>query len=228
MLSDGRRLITSAPKTVIGFYQKLIYSAADKRAKILADIEAADKGQTDIEVENEALNSPLSRTIWKERYDENLKSESRLEYEPRGAVITDHRFCNDKSQQINILNSKGEYFYEYDVIFDQKVTGARFSMLIKTVNGLELGALWTTPRGEGLTVEPGQRVRVKFPVKMPFREGHYFANSGATGFVDGEYITLHRIVDACAFKILPQNFGIGDRYINISTAKTPTATIVGK
>lgn len=94
-----------------------------------------------------------------------------------------------------------------------------------TINGLEFGALWTAPRGEGIDVVAGDVVHVRFPVKFPLREGVYFGNAGAWAFLDGEYVMAHRIVDAMMFRALPQAHGIGDRYINLSTTEPATAII---
>ena len=141
-------------------------------------------------------------------------------------MIENSKFVNGEGKQVNIVNSDGEYYYQYDVTFNVAIIGARFSMLIKTINGLELGALWTAPRGEGVNVLPGQTVKVSFPLKLPFREGVYFVNSGTTGFLDSEYVTTHRVIDACTFKVLPQQIGVGDRYINMAIQDSPSVTVM--
>jgi hypothetical protein len=66
---------------------------------------------------------------------------------------------------------------------------------------------------------------VKFPVKFPLREGVYFGNAGAWAVIDGEYLMAHRIVDGTAFRIMPQSFGVGDRYVNLSIPEVPTAVL---
>lgn len=222
MLVNGERLLTGTPRNVLGYYQKLIYAAGDKRQKILKEIQNFDAGE-EIERPNaDGENGNKDNIILSDRFDGNLKSESMIIYESRGAVIKNARFTNKKGQRLNVLKSNGEYQYVYDVKFNVDIVGARFSMLLKTINGLEFGALWTTPRGEGLDISAGETVTIKFPVKLPLREGTYFSNSGVTGFLEGEYVTLHRIIDACIFKVLPQTSGVGDRYINITASSLPT------
>ena len=222
MLSGGKRLLTESPRNVLGYYQKLVYAAGDKRKKILKEIERFDSGETINTDNSEEGNVDLNTEILSDRFDQNLKPESTIIYESRGATIKNARFTNKKGQRLNVMQSNGEYYYVYNVKFDTDIVGARFSMLLKTINGLEIGALWTAPRGEGLNVSAGETVTIKFPVKFPLREGTYFSNSGVTGFLDGEYVTLHRIIDACIFKILPQNSGVGDRYVNITATTLPT------
>ena len=226
LLSGGQRLITASPKVVIGYYQKLIYAAGEKRKKILSEIANADSGQSVLETNKEHEQGEAINSIWQERYDPNLKPESILSYESRGALIENSKFVNGEGKQVNIVNSDGEYYYQYDVTFNVAIIGARFSMLIKTINGLELGALWTAPRGEGVNVLPGQTVKVSFPLKLPFREGVYFVNSGTTGFLDSEYVTTHRVIDACTFKVLPQQIGVGDRYINMAIQDSPSVNVM--
>ena len=76
LLSGGQRLITASPKVVIGYYQKLIYAAGEKRKKILSEIANADSGQSVLETNKEPEQGEAINSIWQERYDPNLKPES--------------------------------------------------------------------------------------------------------------------------------------------------------
>lgn len=234
MLSKGKRLLTSTPRNVVTFYQKLVYSAASQRSAILAelaelDIEA-DPGTGTIKPAKPTDSSTVKpkKTVKKTEVPEQflpaLVPVSTMEYASVGARISNVRITDANGKQINVLRSDGAYHLRYTVAFDRPAQATRFSTLIKTINGLELGALWTTPRGEGLDVEAGDRVEVNFPLKLPLREGTYFANAGATGVVDGEYTMQHRIVDAIAFKIMPQQSGYGDRYLNLATGEAASAS----
>jgi homopolymeric O-antigen transport system ATP-binding protein len=225
LLANGKRHLMSTPKTVISYYQKLIYSAADRRKKILSEMAIIDAGGEVESDDTQRTNTAMAKTIWKERFDEKLKPLSTMSYLHQGAEIFDVRITTEDNEQVNILNSDGEYYYHYNVRFDTHANGARFAMLLKTVSGQEFGALWTAPRGEGIDVEPGDIVNVRFPVKIPLREGVYFGNAGAWAVVDGEYTLVHRIIDATAFRVMPQSHGVGDRYINISTPEAATAMI---
>ncbi|MGB7433394.1 MAG: ABC transporter ATP-binding protein [Ahrensia sp.] len=235
MLAKGKRLLTSTPRNVVTYYQKLVYSAADQRNAILEEIAQLDAEADPIteaiaasKADSTAAAKPKPKKPAKkpqmiEQFLPALTPVSTMEYASVGARISNVRITDADGNPLNVLLSNGSYHLRYTVTFDRPAQAARFSTLIKTINGLELGALWTTPRGEGLDVNEGDVVDVDFPIKLPLREGTYFVNAGATGIVDGEYITQHRIIDAAAFKIMPQQSGYGDRYLNLTTDEAAKA-----
>ena len=135
----------------------------------------------------------------------HLTPQSTVYYEERGARISDVSIRDPRGNRINILDRYELYFLEFKVAFLEPCLRVRFSMLIKTINGLELAAQWSSPVGMELEGAPaGQQSKVEFPVRLPFTAGTYFANVGVVGTVaEKENMTLHRVVDAIMFRISP-------------------------
>ena len=78
-------------------------------------------------------------------------------------------------------------------------------MLIKTVQGLELGGGVSGPtchRGVS-EIQASQTVSVEFKFTCTLNAGAYFLNAGVSGTVKGAETYLHRVLDICMFKVLP-------------------------
>ena len=226
LLVGGECLLTGSPKLVVSQYQKLIYAADGRRAEVLREIRELGECDSDSEDSREPMtidrpsSSQLDDSIG-ERFDETMQSQSCLSYVEQGARIYDVCIVNGHDKMVNVLQSNGEYYYRFRVEFSKPAINVRFSFMLKSVTGLELGVMWSDLRGRGVSIEAGDRIEVRFPFKLPFREGAYFGNAGVTGVVDGEYVTMHRIIDATMFKVQPQVEGFGDLYVNLVADDKP-------
>ncbi|MGI9433234.1 MAG: ABC transporter ATP-binding protein [Geminicoccaceae bacterium] len=232
LLYRGERLLTSEPKDVITHYQKLIYSTADNHPKILQLIRDLDQGKSpDVSVvEAASAEEPAAVLKAKDQdaFDPNLVSQSIESYPSRGCEISNIRILDRAGRQLNNLTSGRSYIYQYDVAFSQDAANVRFSMLIKTTTGVELGAQWSAPRDEGLDeVRAGTVLRVRFPFSLPLNDGTYFGNAGVQGIVDGDNIVMHRVMDATMFRIQPTGRKRSDRYVSI-LAEAPIIEAIKK
>ena len=209
LLEDGERLLTSDPKTVVSWYHKLLYASREKSAAICAEISEVEAGRGGPllalrDGEEEAVPEPEAI------YDPNLKSESRVDYAQQGAEIRDPRIVDLNGNRANVLLAGHVYTYTYDVVFHEPAYLVRFGMLIKRITGQELGGQASHPRGEGVdSIEQGHFAKVDFRFRALFVPGTYFLNAGALGIAEGEEIYLHRIIDACVFRIDP----VEDRWV---------------
>jgi len=136
--------------------------------------------------------------------DPSLVPATTITYEPRGARIISPRVTTPDGTSVNVLVSRSDYVYTYDVEFLETAYNVRFAMLIKTVTGFELaGAASSQPQNAYPVMEAGSRVCVAFPFKCVLMPAVYFLNSGVLATVDGAETYLHRIIDAAMFRVQP-------------------------
>lgn len=196
LLDKGELLLESTPKSVISEYHKLIFAPPEKAAQVRAAIQT-----------KESVLASAARTVVQpaSHYDVALVPESMVVYESRGMVIHTPHIETLAGEKVNILRSRQDYVYCYEAECLEAAEGVRFGMLIKTRSGVELGGAVSAAAGEGVRrVQAGSRVQVRFRFTANLLPGTYFLNAGCVGEVNGEETYLHRIIDACMFKILPE------------------------
>lgn len=211
LLDTGEKLTEGTPKTVIGKYQKLLYAPADK----VEAIRAAVSGRGQIE-SNPAASDPSTGVLEStaprqaaheldEFFDPNLRSQSMLSYESHGVVIELPQILNLAGEPVNCLNRGRMYRYTYQVDFSVAATGVRFGMMIKTLAGVELGgAASAVNLQDAITyVAQGSVVQVEFGFQCNLNPGTYFLNAGVLGATGESETYLHRLLDACLFRVLP-------------------------
>lgn len=200
ILDGGEKLATGTPKDIVAKYQKLIYAPADKKLNIRSEIKTA--------VPN--TEKPEPDTYQKEPepeeiFDPHLKPQSTVEYESYGPRIHSPKILTMDGKQVNGLIRGRTYRYTYQVDFDADAKNVRFGMLIKTVQGMELGGGATAANAsKGIPcVRSGKNAVVTFTFQCALNPGAYFLNAGVTGTLNGEETYLHRTMDLCMFKVLP-------------------------
>ena len=105
---------------------------------------------------------------------------------------------------VNTLVFGRRYVYVYQVQFDLPSFNVRFGMLIKNLVGVGLGGQVTHSSGEGIEfIDEGRTLVIKFPFRNRLTPSTYFANAGVLGTIDGEEKYIHRIEDACMFRVAP-------------------------
>ncbi len=212
LLDQGQSLLLAEPKEVITQYHRLIFAPRDMAESIRGEILTGDTGQepsagAEDEEGSRAIHfetSALPTTSGQEAtHDSAMRPESTTSYVSLGARISTVHFEDELGRTVNILTMGQLYYYVYRVTFDQPVFRVRFGMLVKNVVGVELGGQVTHPEGEGLDyVEASQTVEVRFPFRNRLTAGVFFTNAGVLGLVNGEESYLHRIIDACMFRVI--------------------------
>lgn len=209
LLDSGDKLTEGAPKSVIGKYQKLLYAPADKIEAIRtaisepANLKAVAADAHTLSAQESKSNKASDELD--EFFDPHLKSQSALSYESHGVTIQSPQIFNLAGEQVNCLKRGWTYRYTYEAHFSVAATGVRFGMMIKTLAGVELGgASSATNLQDTLAyVNSGAIVQVEFSFECNLNPGTYFLNAGALG-ATGEHETyLHRLLDACLFRVLP-------------------------
>jgi len=217
LLDSGEKLIEGAPKSIIGKYQKLLYAPREKvasiRQEIISGAEVKDTSGS------ETAASGVSRaTVSSESedmdafFDPHLISQSVLSYESHGAWIERPQIVDLTGEPVNCLKRGDTYRYTYQVRFETGATAVRFGMMIKTPGGVELGGSVSAANLQGAVslVNKGSVAQVEFSFQCRLNPGTYFLNAGVTGTVGESETYLHRLLDACLFRVLP----IGD---NVAT-----------
>lgn len=128
---------------------------------------------------------------------------STVEYGNRRATIGNVRITDLMARPRNMLITGLQYRYGYDVDFLDDTSDVSFGMLIKTVQGFELGGA-TNEKTTRRTFRAGTGIRVEFDFNCCLLPGTYFCNAGVMGSIDGrEREYLHRLLDAFMFGVEP-------------------------
>lgn len=211
LLDRGELLILGTPKTVVGRYQKLLYAPDDKREKIRRDIKAGT---------GEALSSPNQRIAgaatpmsaiktsseeMEEFFDPHLRPRSTISYESHGALIEEPHIVNLAGERVNCLVRGRLYRYTYMVRFGQAAELVRFGMLIKSMSGVEVGGSSSASGSRDAVpyIAGGACLQVEFRFQCMLNPGMYFMNAGVLCVKNSEEIYLHRLLDACMFRVQP-------------------------
>jgi lipopolysaccharide transport system ATP-binding protein len=211
LVDRGEHLLTSTPKEVVAKYQKLIYAPDDQLEKIRDEIRKPLIRETNLEevtsTEINYLNGNLRKAIdeFHETYNPNLSPKSTISYGSYGALIETPYITTLEERRVNYLIRRKEYVYTYSVKFLEEAYGVRFGMVIKTIEGLELGGAASHTKDNPIEyIEKGKEFQVKFKFRCLLQPGTYFLNAGVLGMLDNSQVFIHRLVDAAMFKVHPE------------------------
>lgn len=127
-----------------------------------------------------------------------------ISYESLGACISPPEIFTLSGAKVNFLKTGGTYYYDYSVQFDRSSSDVRFGMMIKNINGIELGGIGSAPENQGIEhIAARSKIKVRFSFQCHLVPGQYFINAGCSGKINDENVFLHRIVDAITFRVLP-------------------------
>lgn len=211
LLDKGEKLAEGVPKVIVGQYQKLLYAPADKVAEIRESIKTGvlerlelqrEAKRTEVAVEaSQAKDNGLE-----EYFDPHIVSKSVMSYESHGVLISEPRILNAAGKQVNCLKRGDSYRYTYRVAFSTGAGAVRFGMMIKTLAGIEIGGAASAASAQDAIayVAADAEVDVEFKFECNLNPGTYFLNSGVVGAVGEGETYLHRLIDACLFRVLPE------------------------
>lgn len=236
LMEGGTRLLTADPKTVVGFYQRLLYASPEKRPEVLEQIRAheasLDGGAGDGEAGAAAAalseSSPceMSGDASTGRFDPELVARSTVEYGAHSARITNPRILAPDDEQVNVLKAGLQYRYAYEVEFSDEAFGVRFGMMTKLVTGFELAGQVTHPKREGIEhVSPGSHFEVVFHFRAALVPDTYFMNAGVSAWIDGSEVHLHRILDAVMFRVESEGPGRVTGWADLTSTPARVVTL---
>ena len=195
LMERGAAVLIDTPKAVIAAYHRLLYDKAADPARLIADIRARQPSDS-------ADTSTAAQPVEGERFDPDMVSKSRMEYDRQGAEIQDPGLTTLAGEPVNVLVRGRDYVYTFRVRFDREHEKVRCGMFIRTVLGHDLGGSGTAGQWDGLdSVKPGQVVTARFVFTCLLLPGSYFLNAGAAAMIDGQRVFVHRIVDAVMFRV---------------------------
>jgi lipopolysaccharide transport system ATP-binding protein len=220
LMEAGEKILEGEPKLVVGQYQRLVNASDDGAAIVKADISAmggiARAVQTLNLTELEAIEGDTSGQTNEEGdgqadyFDPNLNSESGIEFVSLGALISDVRVTTLGGKRVNVLRPRKRYVFRYLVTFNRSVNSVGFGMLIKTVNGFELGGIATVFE-KSMQIEQinnGDSYEVAFEFDATLAEGRYFMNAGVLSNLEGSLTYLHRLLDIISIRVVSPNLRI--------------------
>ncbi|WP_218568626.1 ABC transporter ATP-binding protein [Pseudomonas sp. 2FG] len=231
LLDSGELLFDGTPKETIALYNKLLFAPEARRAHVLQEIRNAAQApaaNSNISPPGSApaLNAPAVKAE-RPHYIEGLVSQSRIEYEQLGALITDPHIETLEGQRVNSLVAMQEYQYCYAVRFIENARNIQFGMLIKTISGFEIGGANYPAVNKYLPeVKAGQTYEVSFSFRALMNPGTYFFNAGLQGetATHPERIYLHRILDAVMFRVQAYEGRMTNALINFDIASMAAST----
>jgi lipopolysaccharide transport system ATP-binding protein len=217
LIDAGVRLAMGPPKQIVARYQKLLYAPNEKRETIREEIRRKDKiFETHTALGDDAFNVNDDQAQYTqvklaaeeleeldESYDPHLKPKSTVVYETYGAYIKQPGVYSTLGERVNHLSRGKTYYYRYRVRFDQSASNVRFGMLIKTINGMELGgaASAASMRDSLPFVTSGSVYDIEFSFVCRLNSGVYFLNAGVVGELNGSEVFLHRLIDIAMFRV---------------------------
>lgn len=211
LLDKGEKLAEGVPKVIVGQYQKLLYAPADKVVEIRESIKSG--GLERLELEREAERSAVAVEAsqatdngLEEYFDPHIVSKSVMSYESHGVLISDPRILDATGKQVNCIKRGGSYRYAYRASFSTGAVAVRFGMMIKTLAGIEIGGAASAANTQAAItyIAADTQVDVEFKFECNLNPGTYFLNSGVVGAVGEGETYLHRLIDACLFRVLPE------------------------
>jgi len=206
LMDAGDKLLEGVPKQIVGRYQKLLYAPPDKQAEVREQIQRAEESRLHLggdNVHSEHAPALLPEADEQERFDSGLKPTSTIEYASNGALIEAVEIRTLGDRRVNHLVRGREYRYMYSVRFQEAASNVRFGMMIKTLNGIELGGAVSSPANRIALdrVAAGAVYKVEFRFTCSLNAGLYFLNAGVAGAINGEESYLHRLVDVSMFRV---------------------------
>ena len=211
LLDGGEKLAEGPPKFIVGQYQKLLYAPADKVNAVKNDIRSAVAENSTVETELSFASANALTEIASDAYDldefhdPNLLSKSTLSYESHGVLIDQAKILNIAGEQVNCLKRGRTYRYAYTVDFAIPAGAVRFGMMIKSLGGVELGGGTSASKLQDAVaiVNKNTQMQVEFTFQCNLNPGTYFLNAGVVGVIEEGETYLHRLIDACMFRVLP-------------------------
>lgn len=224
LLESGELVLSGPSKQVVNLYQKFLYAPASRKDFILQEARQLSKSwlsdedtilkkvnniAEEAQIHEEKITSSKSDKNIKDvsgpTYDPYLVPKEIVNYETRGAHIFDAEILTIGGKRVNLLLPGERYIWKYCVRFDRDCENVRFGMLIKTLNGMELGGAATAQPFKGIPlVRAGTIIRVEFEFRANLASGTYFLNAGVLGLAEEGEVYLDRRIDLAAFKILPR------------------------
>lgn len=178
LLLDQSRLIADGlPATVLAQYQKMVHCPP--------------------RISHRPESAPSKNTP-----EHNSAERWALAYPSTGACIDSPQILDRDGHPVRILKRGEPYTFQYQVLFQSTARQVRFTMMIKTLVGFELGGLTTHLPGKAIDeISQGESRSANLQFICKLLPGTYFLNAGVLGEVGNGEQFLHRIIDILSFEV---------------------------
>lgn len=220
LIDRGELVLQGEPKTVVGQYQRLINASPGTAAAIRKEIQSMRSTTATLRPAVAARPLQVAPAAPEDTYAPELKPQSTVYLEERGARIRDARILTLDRRQVNMLKLGSRYVLEYYVDFTHSAAEVGCGMMIRTINGVRVAGA-NTRHAASLRikrVEPGRVAQVRIEFSSLMLPGPYFVTCAVNGIVDEERVTLHRIIDALMLRVLPEKDMLSVGMVDISPA----------
>lgn len=212
LMDGGEKLMEGTPKAVIGQYQRLANAAPQAAPTVRR---AIMEGQPSAGGQQPFADIPS-------QFDTGLISQSRLAHEERGARIDKVRLVDLQGTPANVFTCGYRYAVTYDVTFLQAASDVGFGMFVTNAEGVIFGGAQSAfARHKRIAeIAAGTTIRVSLSFLCHFLPGTYGVTCTVLSVQDGERVMMHRIRDACLFRVSSLDDTIATGVINVEPELT--------
>ncbi|MCD4742163.1 MAG: Wzt carbohydrate-binding domain-containing protein, partial [Desulfobacteraceae bacterium] len=195
-LSHGKKVIEGSPKLVTGLYAKYSKKKIDGEKNILEYKKLNNRNiKNNKSTHKDNINTP------EDFFNKQLIPKSTIQYEEKGAKISDVMITTLKGNKVNTLSHGEKYLLRCQTEINEDTSKIRMGFSFKTAEGVNFGGgqypYWKTKNG--MSLQKGTYL-LEWQFKCNFIEGIYFINNGVFSLSESEY--LHKIVDSVMFKVI--------------------------
>ena len=197
-LSNGEKILEGDPKFVTDLYMKHSETRVIKKEILQKEFKILQE-----KVFNSKKESvPEKKEIFfQEYYEPTLQAKSTIFYEEKGAKISNVKITTLSGEQVNILYAGNKYIFSFNVDFLEYYNNIQFGMLIKTIEGSDLGGSVFPKHNQYINVNKLTNNIFQFVFEANLNSGSYLLNCSCRK-IDEQIIILHKIVDAVLIKVV--------------------------
>ena len=207
LLHQGKMACMGQPKLITTVYQRLLNTQSDTWSQEANELfQALERAQEqDRSKEAEALQ---------QGFDPALQPETTTSYPSCGLRIESVLTLDSQGHQINVIYQGDEFKIRISYFADQSLDHLELACNLASHSGQVIAGQRFPELGQGLaSIQANQSFSCTFSFRGNLSPGVYFISAGAWNTPERKY--LHRIVDACAIRILPSlqttySFGLVD------------------
>jgi len=207
---NGELLLDDRAKPVTDFYHRLIYSSPALQQQFMISIHKYSLSERIPSIVREESSGTYANhdregdTPVIVGYDSDIPRTQEICYGGIHARIESYGMYDRNGEKVNLIRTGNIYFWIYTVRFYKRAYSVVFGMLIKTVDGFEVGGA-NNYNERTPVIEEGTLLKVCFRFRANLTPGVYYMNAGVMGVTDDEpdsMFYLHRRVDICAVRVI--------------------------
>lgn len=226
LIDEGVLLCSGQSKFVAEQFQRLLRTSQSNRQTIRQQLLAMPASSHPSHEYPTTNPSGIGAIDLQEDCDSYNYDTNAVCYDSNGALIESVKLCSVLGQQTNLLHSGERYRCSYVVLFTEDATHIRFAMLIKTLEGFDLGGAMsaTSPATAIPNIAKGMKANVEFEFDCRLNPGKYHISVAVFGGTADIEFAMHGIRCASSFRVVgsPEHLAIS----SINFCCTPSIQII--